>query len=355
MKLITTPGPTTGAGTTLSPTTYSGPNVPNACVPVPSPAGVNAPALGAAPGGGSVVSFCATVPQATLALLAEGTHYLYIHAYETPSTPTPAFTAKVGRWGAYDPTSPLTFVIDRTGPTAGTPVIDHNPNNGTVFSAGNLNFLDSLQVATTLDDSKPGYGNSTVVSGEVFLSKNDGRATPVPAAEYGTGAEMVPSGGQWDSPTKLAYAYIPLAELTSYAEGKVKFWVHGRDIAGNWGEWSSVLLTLDRTAPTFTSTTPAKGATTATACTGGLGGCTVSFSATDPLSGGVQSNIVQAEWFTAFPDPGVGLGNPINIPTPGFTVTGVTFQPVAASGTQIFFRVRDAAGNWSTTSMVVAK
>ena len=341
MKLITTPGPTTGAGTVPSPTVYSGPNVPDPCVPLPSPAGVNPPALGAAPGGGSVVSFCATVPQATLATLAEGTHYLYIHAYETPSAPTAGFTAKAGRWGPYDPTSPVTFVIDRTGPSAGTPVIDHNPNNGTVFSAGNLNFLDSLQVAATLDDSKAGYGNSIVNSGEVFLSKDDGRLTPVPAAEYGTGAEMVPTGGQWNSSTKLAYAYIPLAELTSYPEGKVKFWVHGRDLAGNWGEWSSVLLTLDRTAPTITSTSSAIGS--------------VTFTATDPLSGGVQSKIVQAEWFTAFPDPGVGLGNPINIPTPGFTVTGVTFQPVAASGTQIFFRVKDQAGNWSTTSMVVAK
>ena len=349
MKLVTTPGPSTGF-----PATYAGPLAPDACVPGPSPAGVNSPQVAAAPGGASVVSFCGRVSQATLNGLADGTHNLYIHTYETPSTATAAFTAQPGRWGSYSAT-PVSFVIDRTGPNGGTPVIDHNPNNGTVFSAGNLNFLDSLQVSTTLDDSQAGYGNSIVTSGEAFVTANDSRVTPVPAAEYGTGAEMVPNGGQWNSSTKLAYAYIPLAELTAYPEGLVKFWVHGRDIAGNWGEWSSVLLSLDRTAPKITSSIPASLGTTALACTGPSTGCSISFSATDPVSNGISSNIVQAEWFAGFPDPGVGLGIPItNLSVANPTVIGA-FQPVAASGTEIFFRVKDAAGNWSATTMVVAR
>jgi FtsP/CotA-like multicopper oxidase with cupredoxin domain len=349
MKLVTTPGPSTG-----NPATYSGPLAPDACVPGPSPAGVGAPQVAAAPGGAAIVSFCGRVPQAILNGLADGTHNLYLHAYEAPSTPDASSNPQPGRWGAYSAT-PVSFVIDRTGPNGGAPVIDHNPNNGTVFSAGNLNFLDSLQVTTTLDDGKAGYGSSTVTSGEVFVTANDSRTTPVPAAQYGTGAEMVPNGGQWDSATKVAYAYIPLAELTAYPEGLVKFWVHARDIAGNWGEWSSVLLTLDRTAPKITSSIPASGATTALACTGAPAGCSVSFSATDPASPGGASNIVQAEWFAGFPDPGVGLGIPItNLSAANPTVTGA-FQPVAASGSQIFFRVKDAAGNWSATTMVVAK
>jgi hypothetical protein len=153
----------------------------------------------------------------------------------------------------------------------------------------------------------------------------------------------------WDSPTKVAYAYLPLAELTAYPEGKVRFWVHAKDIAGNWGtgaDWSYVDLILDRTAPNLTSATIAGGA-----CTGLNTGCTVSFTATDPVSGGVNSNIVQGEWFTGT-DPGQGLGFPFGI-VPNTTVSG-SFHPAATSGTQIFLRVKDAAGNWSATRTVVA-
>ena len=347
-KLIATPGPTAGS-TPAYVGPYSGANAanfPDACVPVPSPAGVNPAALGAAPGGGSIISFCAVVPTATLAsLTVNGDYKLYFHAYEVPSAPTATFTAKPGRWGSYNETDMVTFTIDRQGPSAGTPVIDHNPNNGTVWSAGNLNFLDSLQVASTLDDTLT--GNSAISSGEVFLTAATVAADPVPVAQYGTGAEMVPTGGLWDSPSKLAYAYIPLAELTAYPQGKVRFWVHGKDIAGNWGAWSNVDLILDRTAPIITSTT--------VACVGLT--CTITFRAYDPVSGGVNSDIVQGEWFTGI-DPGQGLGLPLLVTIPSTATLGtpgtVNFIPVAPSGTLIHFRIKDAAGNWSLTSTVTA-
>jgi hypothetical protein len=345
-KLITTPGPPAGA-TPVYVGPYNGANAsnfPDGCVPQPSPAGVNPPATGAAPGGAGIVSFCAVVPTATVNGLAEGSYKLYVHAYETPSTPDAGFNAKPGRWGTYNETDMLPFTVDRTGPTAGSPVIDHNPNNGTIYSAGNLNFLDSLQVTTTIDDST--HGNSIISSAEVFLTNPTVAANPVTVAEYGTGAEMVPAGSQWDSPSKVVYAYIPLAVLTAYPEGKVRYWVHGKDIAGNWGTWSYVDLILDRTAPNLTSATIAGGA-----CTGLNTGCTVSFTATDPVSGGVNSNLVQGEWFTGA-DPGQGLGFPFGI-VPNTTVSG-SFHPAAGSGTQIYLRVRDAAGNWSATRAVVA-
>jgi hypothetical protein len=97
-------------------------------------------------------------------------------------------------------------------------------------------------------------------------------------------------------------------------------------------------------------------------------------SATDKLSGGVNSRIVQAEWFidqgahlVCFPvtpgctpeviapgDPGQGNGTGIAI-TPGYTVAAtVTFGP-KAKDTRIVFRVRDAAGNWSLDTIVVTK
>ena len=344
-SLITTPGPTTGKIPVYAGTPST--SFPDACVPQPSPTGVNAPALGSAPGGASIVSFCTVVPTATLnSLTADGVYRLYFHAYEAPNTADLNFNARPGRWGSFNETDMITFSLDRSGPTAANPVIDNNPNNGTVFSAGNLNFLDSLQVTTTLNDAA--NGGSIVSSGEVFLTAPTVAANPVTIAEYGTGAEMVPTGGQWDSPNKIAYAYIPLATLTAYPEGHVRFWVHAKDIAGNWGAWSYIDLLLDRTAPIIT-------APTVSACTLGVT-CTVTFHAYDPVSGGVNTNIVQGEWFTGI-DPGQSLGLPFQVSIPSTATSAApgtgSFVPVAPSGTEIFFRVKDAAGNWSLNTRVV--
>ena len=368
-QLITTPGPTAG-----STPVYVGPyanstSFPAACVPNPAPPGVGAPGVGAAPGGGSIVSFCSVIPSTTLSgLAADGVYKVYFHAYEVPSTPDATFNAMPGRWGTYNETDMVTIKLDRNAPIVGgsAPVsglpgtcapscfIDNNPNNGTIFSAGNLNFLDSIQVTATLDDST--RGNSNISSGEVFLTLPTVTTNPVPVAQYGSGAEMVPFSGAWDSATKVAYAYLPLAELTAYKEGYVRFWIHAKDIAGNWGtgpDWSFVDLKLDRTPPTITASSIA-GAPGS--CNGLATGCTVTYSATDPASvvGAVNSNIVQGEWFTGA-DPGQGLAVPFAIPTPySTTITNGTFNPFAAGGTTIYFRVKDAAGNWSLTSSVLA-
>jgi hypothetical protein len=259
-------------------------------------------------------------------------------------------------------------VIDRTGPTTSNVVIDPNPNNGNFNGPGNQNFLDSLMVSATLSDVAS--GNSTIDFAEVFVTAPSVATNPVLPAHYGSGAEMIPAGARWDSPTKSAQAYIPLAVLTAYPEGLVRYWVHARDIAGNWGGWAHADLTLDRTPPVFNyPPTPTNGS--AITCTAG---CTITLSATDKLSGGVNSRIVQAEWFidqgahlvcpapapgctpeaVAPGDPGQGNGTAISI-TPGYTVAGTFSVGPKPAGTKIVFRVRDAAGNWSLDSIVVTK
>jgi FtsP/CotA-like multicopper oxidase with cupredoxin domain len=343
--------------------------MPDGCVSPPPPPGVPAPAPGDPPGGGSTVSFCGVVPASVLNSKPAGVHTLYFRACEVPNQSTSTFMGSC-RWGDFNLAgASITFVIDKSGPTSSNVVIDPNPNNGTVNSAGNLNFLDSLQVTATLDDSQS--GNSTVSYGEVFLTKTSVTANPVPDTQFGTGAEMIPAGAKWDSSTKVAHAYVPLAELTSYPEGLVRFWVHAKDIAGNWGGWASGDLTLDRTAPKFEAPTPVDGRQFGP-CTAG---CSIPLKATDPLSSGVQSNIVQAEWFVdqgahliceqppgpgctpevvAPGDPGKGNGTAIPIP-PGTTFSlTTTFNPgPQPPGTKIVFRVKDAAGNWSINTMVV--
>jgi hypothetical protein len=357
--LVTTPAPLVGA-----------PITPAACVPPAGPPGPPAPApVVAAPGGGSIVSFCGVVPATRLASLPEGLHTIYFHAYEAPgSAGTGRFGAPTGRWGSYGiDSASATFTIDRTGPTTSNVVLEPNPNNGRFNSAGNQNFLDSLLVTATLNDANS--GNSNVDFAEVFVTKASVTGNPVQPDHYGSGAEMIPTGGQWNSPTKIANAFIPLAVLTSYPEGLVQFWVHARDIAGNWGGWAHAELTLDRTAPVFNyPATPADASQVI--CTAG---CTITLNASDAVSGGVHSRIVQAEWFvdpgahlicdTPAPgctpevvapgDPGQGSGTAIAIANPDFTVVASFTVGPKAKGTKIIFRVRDAANNWSRATMVI--
>ena len=346
-----------------------------ACTPVPSPPGVSTPGLPAAPGGGSIASFCADVPQSILLGLSEGLHTLYIHACEQlAGSAGGCATQPTPRWAAYNADSSATFIIDKTGPASSNLAIDPNPNNGHQISSGDLNFVDSLQFAATLSDPVVNGVNSNIAYGEVFVTapgadpscpgvtqagcqSSIGPIDPVTHSVMpdGSGAEMFPSGATWDTSTKIAYAYIPLAELTQFSEGYVRFWVHAQDQAGNFGGWAYTDLTYDKTPPVIDSVTPAA---PATIFCRSVAGCTISFTAHDPLSGGVQSNIVQAEWFNdqgAGTNPGYGNGTPITLGLPLSPTASASFNPGRQARANITIRVRDAAGNWSLNSVVVTK
>jgi len=389
--LVLTPG---GSDTnTLPIDAYGHPLLtPTACVPVPSPPGVTPPSLGGAPGGGSIVSFCGIVPQDMLKTgLSEGPHTLYIHACEQLSSSTTPCAQGTPRWGAFSTDASIKFVIDKHGPATTAISIDPNPNNGHLSNQGNLNFLDSLQVAATLSDAST--GNSNIAYAEVFVTCSPASlATPScpsvngpidPATNAtpadGSGAEMIPSGAAWDSPIKVAFAYIPLAVLTAYPEGYVRFWVHAQDQAGNFGPWisaDSADLKFDKTPPVFDSPalpTPTSAPNTVACSTVTV--CTIDFKASDPLHGGVRSNIVQVEWFidqgaqviceanvpgctpevAVLSDPGYGSATPGTFATtvPDTTRSGTITLGQQAVGTKIVFRVKDEAGNWSLDNLVV--
>jgi hypothetical protein len=340
---------------------------PAACTPLSSPPGLSGPPVSsAAPGGGNIVSFCGTVPSSVLLSLPEGPHTLFIHACEQVATsPTACDSQPVKRWAAFNDDASIQFVVDKTGPVVPTGEISvtPNPNNGFQPGGGNTNFVDvAVLAATFADPAVPHMSTgSNVAYAEAFVTCSP-RTLPCQSTDTnpvdpttglvppdGSGAEMSPSGGAWDSPTKLAYAYVPLAELTKYHEGYVRFWVHGQDQAGNFGGWFYTDLTFDKTAPVFTAPNPAT-APNAVHCSTGAG-CTIHFAASDPLSSGVNSNIVEAEWFIGTADPGFGNGTQITIAVNPSVAGNVHFlkQPV---GTLITFRVRDAAGNWSLNNVV---
>jgi hypothetical protein len=383
------------AGTVVAGTVLAGPDpTGTACAPTVVDYGTpgNPNSLPAAPGGGSVVAWCGFVSTATLTGLPEGSHILYAHAYEAPPGSTTA-----GRWGDYkiDGAS-IKFVIDRHGPVTSNIAIDPSPNNGNSSQSGNLNFLDSLQVAAQLTDVPTPSAStaSNIASAEVFVTDTTKNPVDNPALfTTGTGAEMIPANAKWgDAPAKQAYAYIPLSVLTAYKDGMVRFWVHAVDTAGNWGDFASVDMILDRTSPILTAVAPTPmGAQLGTcgaysSATPSTNPCTIHFSATDPgTAPAVATNIISGEWFlgqnivrlpgddvATSNDPGKGLAIPFSITPPATTVTDRTFQVTPAliaqylisinattatlpPGTTLYivFRVRDAAGNWSNNQYVV--
>jgi FtsP/CotA-like multicopper oxidase with cupredoxin domain len=371
--LFTNPPPTGPAYNSASDPAANYPSLPGvsypaqtpACTPqaTPGPDGGLPPPVNQ-PGGGNVVSACGVIPQADLAGLTSGVHQLYIRAYEGQNYDGDPNTGTVpGGWGVITGAAAAqALVIDRTGPTTRNLGVVPNPNNGYQNGPGNLGFLDSVQVTATLDDTASGA--SQVATSELFLTPTpvpagspagtlprcDG-TTPPPSSVTGTGAAMVPSGGAWNSSLLTAYAYVPLTDIRSCAEGQVVLWVHAKDVAGNWGPFQSVTLTYDKTLPVISSA----------AATRTAGVVTLTVTANDPASGGVSSNIVAAEWFTGS-DPGPGnaiavvTSNPA--PPPSFTAGNpVTFSFIPGTGrfpagAVIRVRVKDAAGNWGAVTQV---
>jgi hypothetical protein len=388
-----------GAGTALylTPPMTSGP----AGAPIlagPDPAGTacsspnvdygtpgNGNVLPDAPGGAAVVAWCGFVSTATLNGLSEGSHTLYAHAYEAPAGATTG-----GRWGSYGLAgASATFVVDKTGPVTSSIAIDPSPNNGKSSQSGNLNFLDSLQISARLTDNATPIA-SNIALAEVFVSSTTQDPTSNPALFVtGTGAEMIPANAVWgDATVKQAYGYIPLAVLTSYPDGPVKFWIHAQDVAGSWGAFSSLELTVDRRAPVLTAVAPTANGSNVGSCTNSSP-CVIHFSATDPgpsaTPPAVATNIISGEWYlgqnivrlpgddvATSNDPGLGMGIPFSIDPAATTVTNRTFAITSSliaqylvainataatlppgSTINIVFRVRDAAGNWSNNRYVV--
>jgi hypothetical protein len=299
----------------------------------------------------AVVGLSGALPFATLqqmlgAAKLAGPHTFYIHACEAPASST---ATTCTRWGDVAGTfATATFVVDQVGPATKALAALPDPNNGFQSDSGNVAYLNEERVNTTFDDSTT--GNSPIRIAEVFISAPNAAAPTV--ASYGTGAEMVPAGGAWGvSAVQSASAFIPLPDVAAFPEGYVWFWAHGQDLAGNWGPFQHYAMKLDKTPPvidsaTVTPTPP----TTATSVS-------LHLTAHDPVSGGVNSNIVQAEYFitpctpgtetSCFQDP--GPGNATQIPVPGnSTSIDVTVSiPTPPHGSRLLVRVKDAAGNWT--------
>lgn len=261
-----------------------------------------------------VVSLTATILASNVNLLANGPHTIYVHSRDAALN-----------WGA---PATATLTVDKAGPATSGVAANPSANNG---SYGQSSSNPSVRVTATFNDT--GLGGSTIATGEGFID-------PVGTPANGTGFPFVATDGVFNAVSETGYADIPLTTINLLTAGIHTVYVHGKDSVGNWGATTSITYLIDKTAPTLTGITltpnPTLGATTVTLTVIG---------ANDPLVGGFASGVAGGEYWidTAAPAPGGGTpfsGLTASIPTASLTTGNHT----------VGARIRDAAGNWSTTT-----
>ncbi len=260
-----------------------------------------------------------------------GDHVYYVRGRDT-----------AGNWGAF--TSVLVSGADQGGPTTREPQLKPNLVKGT----------NAAPVALTATADDTTSGSSPVTAAEYFVDAlgADGSGNPMSVSP----AASVTS----------VDATIPPATLDALSEGAHPVFVHAQDSQGNWGEAVTVNLTVDETGPATTgvsaSPTPNNGTLPYNSSVPGVR--VIATTMTDPIRGGVNSPIADAEAFldTVGAD-GTGIRlTPSNGVYAGTTEGGYTDIPLSTVAAlpngdhTISVHAKDAAGNWgplTTTTLTV--
>ncbi len=257
------------------------------------------------PSGAQIAALTATFSATPL---DEGTHVVSVRSQDSENN-----------WGA---TATIDLIVDKTGPATSNVLAEPHPNNGMLPINSSI---AAVRVTATFDDS--GNVGSKIVAGEGFIDT---------VGANGTGFIFLPTDGLFNGVGESGYVDIPLTTINALSDGNHTIYVRGKDAAGNWGTTSSTILTVDKTAPTFTNITvapsPTNGSPTVTLTVNGAADTGGSL-----LSGGEY-------WFGATnPPPGGGTQ---------FSGTSASIDVSAlATGTYtVSARIRDGARNWSTIS-----
>jgi hypothetical protein len=292
-----------------------------------------------------VVSLDGTIPALAMGALAEGRHLIEVRAQDA-----------LGNWGAW---AGAALDVDKTGPVSDQASVQPNPTNGRI---GYNPLTPSLRFNVRLQDLLSGGGGgvqSAIRRGEGFIDYPPGSNPPWPRppVNNGDGFRFTPLDGQFNTPSELAYAWIPLTTINALTEGPHTFYVHGQDAVGNWGAVLPVAVILDRTGPAVSNVAASPNPI--------VGQATFDLTATatdpDPAGAPVPTWIAGAEWVEGI-DPGPGLGHPMvavdgsfNSPTEAVRATVDVNSTGWAAGTShtVKVRAKDAAGNWGPTSSVV--
>jgi hypothetical protein len=279
-------------------------------------------AMAVAPAGtATVASLTASIAAATVNALAEGSHTIQVHAQDTKQN-----------WGAF---ASKALVVDRTGPTSASLAATPGATNGT---KGLSSSQPVVRITGTAADGLAGGVNSSIAGAEGFLDA---------VGANGSGFVFLPTDGSWNGTTENAFGDIPLTALALLREENHPVYVHARDAAGNWGATSSVNVLVDRTPPLLT------GATLTFNPAAGYVGTPVVMTvngASDPPpaspGNGPPSGVAGGEYWLGTTAPAPGGGTAFTGPSASIPTTSL-----AAGTYTVGVRVRDAAGNWSASSI----
>jgi Multicopper oxidase len=259
---------------------------------------------------GVTTALKATLP---VGALSEGTHVVSVTS-----------TDSLGNTGA---ASTVTMTIDKTGPiaTPGTTTASKNPTNGIIgVSSG----VPAVRVTSTFTDPW-----SNIAGAEGFIDT---------LGPTGSGFVFTPSDGVWGPKVTtgtnqdVVFADIPLATIAALSNGNHNIFVHAKDAAGNWGTAVSIVLVVDKTAPTFTGIS-----LSSTSVIASVPLIVTINGAVDP--GAFATGVTGGEyWIDGTTTPGSATPTAFTGLTPS-----VATGSIAPGPHTIRVRVRDAAGNWS--------
>ncbi len=265
------------------------------------------------------VDVSATISKATLAGLSSGNHGFFVHG-----------KGSNGKWGAV---SSAVLNLDKTGPVTTSISLSKSPTNGKVDD----------DLSATADDSKT--GGSNVDRAEYFID--------TPGAN-GAGEPMTLN--QPGMPITGLTATLPAATIADLVEGTHSLFLHSHDVLGNWGAFATITLLVDKTGPTTSGeviqVTPNNGTIPLNSNTFVV---QTNVSINDPISGGIQSNVVAAEGFLdTIGKSGTGTqllpGTGSNFNSPSVTaymqIALYSIQALPEGPHTIYVHGLDQAGNW---------
>jgi hypothetical protein len=271
-----------------------------------------------------------TVNVSASVTVSSGPHTLYVRGQDDQ-----------GNWGAFS--SILVNGGDTTGPATTGLTLVPNPTNGSV----------NVALSATGDDSAS--GGSNIDAAEYFIDTDPG-VNSATAMTVNVAAPIASLDGT-----------ISAATVNTLAEGTHVVGVRSHDTSGNWGGTTTIDLRVDKTAPTTSAVSAAPNPNNGTLpINPGTLAVRVSATLTDPLSGGIQSNISAAEGFidTVGAD-GTGFvfaANDGAFDSSSETASGdiplATIVQLSDGNHTLYVHAKDAAGNWgptSTTTLLIDK
>ncbi|MDJ0323683.1 multicopper oxidase domain-containing protein [Cryobacterium sp. PH31-AA6] len=266
-------------------------------------------------------------------IIPSGEHIVYVRGQDSALN-----------WGVLS--SVLVTGGDATGPTTKSPSLTPSLTNGSATAV--------IAVHATGDDTAT--GGSNITAAEYFIDT---------VGADGAGASLAVNIA---APIASLDGTIPASTLTALAEGTHLVSIHSQDAAGNWGAPTTIILVIDRTAPTTSGISAAPTPNNGTlAFNGGTPAVRVTVgSMADPIVATVNSNISAAE---AFLDTvganGAGIvvratDGSYNSPVEaGYAdIPLATVAQLANGNHTIYVHAKDAAGNWgptATTTLLIDK